>query len=268
MNLELNKIYNGDSLEILKKISDKTINMCITSPPYYGLRDYKVENQLGQEETIEKYVNKLCNIFDEVYRVLKDDGTCWVNIADSYLKNKSLNLVTSYFAIEMCKRGWLLRNEIIWQKPNAMPSSARDRFTCDYEKIFFFTKDSRYYFEQQKEDTKDTYGGKRGSSRTRTKMESAMRDKSEIVKVYKNRNVRSVWQVNTQAFKGIHFATYPEKLLDIPIKAGCPENGIILDPFMGSGTTGVVAKRLNRNYIGIELNNEYIHIANERIKNS
>lgn len=238
--------------------------MCVTSPPYYNLRDYEEESQLGNEKTDAEYIAKLCDIFDEVYKVLADDGTLWVNIADTY-KNKELLNIPSKFVIEMCNRGWKLRNEIIWYKPNAMPCSAKDRFTIDYEKVFFFAKDSKYYFEQQKEPSKDSYGGKRGSSKTRKKFQSAMQDTSDVVTVYKERNVRCVWEINTEPFKGNHFATYPTKLVEVPIKSGCPEGGLVLDPFMGSGTTGLVARRLNRNYLGIDLNPEYVELANKRI---
>lgn len=248
--------------------------MVITSPPYWGLRDYGIEGQLGNENNPNEYIKKLCLIFDEVYRVLKNDGTCWVNLGDTYvskkinnIKNKSLCCIPDRFKIAMVDNGWICRNEIIWYKPNAMPSSVSDRFTVDFEKLFLFTKDKKYYFKQQKEPLQDSYNGKRGSSRTRTKFQSAMcGDCSDVKKVYKNRNKRCVWSINTKPFKEAHFAVYPEELLETPIKAGCPENGIVMDIFMGSGTTGVVTKRLNKNYIGIELNPAYIEIANNRIQ--
>lgn len=270
-----NTILNGDVIETLKKIPSQSIDMIITSPPYWSLRDYDNEHQMGQETTFKEYINKLIDIFNECYRVLKDEGTCWVNIGDTYssnnktgVKKQSLIGIPDRFKIQMIDNGWLCRNEIIWHKPNAMPSSAKTRFNNDYEKLYFFTKNDKYYFEQQKEPNKDSYNGKRGSSRTRKKMQSAMRDTSDVVKVYTERNVRTVWSINTKPFKGKHFAVFPEELIITPIKAGCPEQGIVLDIFMGSGTTGVVAKKLNRNYIGIELNSEYVEIAEERIKNT
>ena len=267
--MQINKIYQGNSLEVLKAFPNECIDMVITSPPYYGLRDYGVDGQLGKESTFQEYITKLCDIFDEVKRVLKNDGTCWVVIGDSYggtadkgnyvdpknplgrnaqseslTKNvtpKCLLQIPSRFAIEMTNRGWILRNELIWHKPNVMPSSVKDRFSVDYEKLLFFSKSKKYYFEQQKEPMKTT-------------------DINPLM-----RNMRCVWNINTQPFKGHHFATFPEKLVETPIKAGTKKGGIVLDIFMGSGTTGVVAKKLGRNYIGIELNEKYVEMAERRI---
>ena len=275
--MNLNTIIQGDALEVLKSFESKSINMCMTSPPYWGLRDYKHIGQLGQEATPEEYINNLCNVFDEVYRVLKNDGTLWVNLGDTYInrkhklvnyKSKSLALIPHLFVIEMCKRGWICRNDIIWHKPNAMPSPVKDRFTVDFEYIFLFTKQERYYFEQQKEPNRDSYNGKRGTSKTRIKLESAMRgDISSERKHYEMRNIRTTWSINTKPFKDAHFATYPDELVRVPILAGCPINGIVLDPFIGSGTTALTALELNRYFIGIELVKESIDIANNRISN-
>lgn len=272
----INTIIEGDALTELKKLPSNYVNMCVTSPPYWGLRDYKHTEQLGQEATPDEYINNLCDVFDEVYRVLRPDGTLWVNISDTYIssrhklkcyKNKSLALIPHLFVIEMTKRGWIPRNDIIWSKPNAMPSPVKDRFTVDFEYVFFFSKSEKYYFEQQKEPNQDSYNGKRGSSRTRKKFESAMRgDTSEVRKEYKTRNVRTTWRINTKPFKDAHFATFPDDLIIIPILAGCPTGGIVLDPFMGSGTTAVTALSLNRFYLGIELVHNSILIANNRIK--
>ena len=219
-------------------------------------------------------------------------GSCWVNLGDTYsgsgkgvggikertkeswvfdkkptieeqLPSKSLLQIPSRFAIEMCNRGWILRNEIIWYKPNAMPQSVRDRFTVDFEKLFFFTKNKKYYFKQQKEQMKTNHiCGK--STRNHSRMVSLnttkQNDFSQDLKISKDlqRNKRSVWSINTKPFKEKHFATYPEELIITPIKACCLENGIVLDPFMGSGTTAVVAKGLGLKYVGIELNPDYI----------
>ena len=271
--LDINKIKNtilqGDTLKTLKQIPDKSVNMVITSPPYWGLKNYGIDGQLGVERTFNEYIVNLILIFNETKRVLREDGVCFVNIGDTYSANrpyqitgtkqvegsqpdigkqpqakdnnyqvKCLYCIPDRFKIAMIDNGWICRNEIIWHKPNAMPQSVKDRFTDDYEKIFLFSKNKKYYFEQQK----------------------------EIALNGKTRNVRSVWSINTKPLKEAHFATYPEKLIETPIKSGCPEDGIVLDIFMGSGTTGVVAKKLHRNYIGIELNPEYIEIANSRIK--
>lgn len=150
------KILLGDSLEVLKELEDESIDMIVTSPPYWALRDYGTKEQLGLESTFDEYINKLCNVFDECKRVLKKNGTCWVNVGDSYINiSKCLAQIPNRFAIEMCNRGWILRNEIIWHKPNAFPSSVKDRFTVDFEKLFFFVKNKKYYFERQLEPVKD-----------------------------------------------------------------------------------------------------------------
>jgi len=299
MEMKANKIYQGDALETLKTFPDKCIDMAITSPPYYGLRDYGVDGQIGLESTFQEYINKLCDIFDEVKRVLKNDGTCWVVIGDSYggtadkgnyvdpknplgrnaqseslTKNvtpKCLLQIPSRFAIEMTNRGWILRNELIWHKPNVIPSSVKDRFTVDYEKIFFFSKSKKYYFEQQKEPMKtNDINPPRGSKGVIGQLNSGLRKqdlvgRSDYTGKDLNRNMRCVWEINTQPFSGSHFAVFPEKLVETPIKAGCPIGGVVLDIFMGSGTTGVVAKKLGRNYIGIELNEKYVEMAEKRI---
>lgn len=286
--MQLNKIYNGDALDVLKTFPDECVDMVITSPPYWALRDYGAEGQLGLETTFQEYINKLCDIFDEVKRVLKKSGSCWVNLGDAYsgsgkgvggIKSKSLLQIPSRFAIGMCNRGWILRNEIIWHKPNAMPQSVRDRFTVDYEKLFFFVKSKKYYFEQQKEPmiTTDT-NPPRGSKGVLGQENSGLRKQDQIGRAdYTGfnkrylppkdlmRNKRSVWSINTKPFKEKHFATYPEELIITPIKACCPENGIVLDPFMGSGTTAVVARSLGLKYVGIELNPDYIKIADKRL---
>lgn len=315
--IDKNKIYTGHALEILKSFDDKSINMCITSPPYWSLRDYNTtpvkwnddwNGELGAEPDFEQYINHLCDVFDEVKRVLKDDGTCWVNIGDTYggsclglsygvrskgkksflkttdylpkvahsrgIHSKSLLLIPFRFAIEMINRGWTIRNVIIWHKPNGTPESVKDRFTNDFEYLFFFSKSKKYYFEQQFEPYANTtvQRSKRNNNSKKTgqykglTVEHLQKMREKILSdESKGRNKRAVWHISTTGFKGAHFATYPTKLIETPIKAGCPENGIILDPFIGSGTTAVVAKELNRNYIGIELNPEYIKIAEDRI---
>lgn len=295
MTLELNKIYQGDCLEVLKSFPDESVDCVVTSPPYYGLRDYGVKGQIGLETTFQEYINKLCDIFDEVKRVLKPKGTCWVNMGDTYngnktgytdtnkngkipsenlikkksskeLKEKTLCSIPARFSIEMCDRGWILRNEIIWYEPNVMPQSVKDRFTVDFEKIFFFVKNKKYWFETQYEPHESQphkYNGSKYKSIGKTSR--AESDGSEFYNP-QGRNKRSVWKISTRPYKESHFATFPEALIETPIKAGCPENGIVLDPFMGAGTTGVVALKLNRSYIGIELNPEYIELAEKRIE--
>lgn len=179
--------------------------------------------------------------------------------------------IPSRFAIEMANRGWILRNEIIWHKPNCMPQSVTDRFTVDYEKVFFFTKSKRYFFEQQKE--KAIWGGDRRAGMGRIHYEGKKRKRGEkangqenFVSIQQERNVRSVWKIATTKFKEAHFATFPEALIEPMIRAGCPKGGIVLDPFIGAGTTAVVALKQDKKYIGIEINSNYITIINNRIK--
>lgn len=277
-----NKILLGDAAEIIRKLPDESIDCVVTSPPYWALRDYSVDRQIGLEPDFRQYVEKLCEVFDEVKRVLKSSGTCWVNLGDTYgtgsgagvrIGKQATNRGTQYnrkwqekgkagvkgmekcllqiparFAIAMCDRGWILRNEIIWHKPNAMPQSVKDRFTVDFEKIFFFVKSRSYLFETQY----DPY----------TKLLNHL-DGNRPVAV--GRNKRCIWSINTRPQKDAHFATFPPALVETPIKAGCTEGGIVLDPFIGSGTTAEVAHLLGRNFIGIELNPDYVIIANKRL---
>ena len=441
-----NKILQGDALTKLRELPEKSINMCMTSPPYWALRDYGVDGQLGLEPTFDQYISDLCDIFDGVKRVLRDDGTCWVNLGDTYygsgagtqknlpknpkckesytmpylahkhtqrnewkrpsreafseagigkkclecgkeiktgsngqfcsreclnkqgndfrsqnrlLPNKCLTMIPMRFAIEMVNRGWILRNVIIWHKPNCMPSSVKDRFTVDFEYIFFFSKKKKYYFETQYEDfangsdvdyRKKLRAGKRydlkepyknnvpyavqprdkefveyrnlpnlkelskalNEERKRInltvedieitldsqaphhwfsresypsvedwnklkdigfklpkfdkQMTEVFNKSSEKTSSPMGRNKRTVWSICPKPFKEAHFAVYPEELCETPIKAGCPVGGIVLDPFFGAGTTGLVALKQNKKFIGIELNKEYIEIATKRLK--
>ena len=308
------KLIQGDCLTELKKLDSESINCCITSPPYWALRDYGVEGQLGLEPTFQEYITKLCDIFDEVKRVLRKDGTCWVNLGDTYggsgagtwqnkpadakskevytlpygksscskmrgtPQDKCLLQIPSRFSIEMCNRGWILRNTIIWQKQNCMPSSVKDRFTVDYECIFFFVKNKKYWFEQQHEpyvlNTDMAYrrklrcGRKYGVKRPYKDNQPLSHSKTPAVVNPQGRNKRCVWNINTKPFKGAHFAVFPEELIETPIKAGCPKGGVVMDIFSGAGTTGVVAKKLGREFIGIELNPEYMEMAEKRIANT
>jgi site-specific DNA-methyltransferase (adenine-specific) len=290
----VNKIIQGPALSVLKTLPDKSIDMCLTSPPYWRLRDYKIKGQLGLESTFQEYINKLCNIFDEVKRVLKKEGTCWVNLGDTYggssggyhphpnelrankhqVARKSIGFdkhllqIPGRFSIEMCNRGWILRNEIIWHKPNSMPVSANDRFTVDFEKMFFFTKNKKYYFEQQLEKAKmNRWGGNKFQLKSdyKYKNKAAVRIRNRKNMMPEKRNKRCVWTINTEPYSDAHFAVYPEELCQTPIIAGCPKDGVVIDPFSGSGTTALVALKLGRKFIGIELNPEYIKIAKKRI---
>lgn len=306
--MEVNRIIEGNSLQVLKTLPDNSIDCCITSPPYYGLRNYGMEGQIGLEPKIDDFIFNLVSIFDEVYRVLRPTGTCFVNLGDTYssisggmgksdknrptggqpkfgkranatmdfeqnkdtgLKEKSLCLVPERFAIAMLNQGWILRNQIIWHKPNQMPQSATDRFTVDFEKIFFFVKKPNgYYFEQQLEPyTKplDRWGGDNleanGNSTWDEGTGQTAYRKRNMRPNPEGKNMRTVWSINTVPTMDAHFATYPQRLVERMIKAGCPENGVVLDPFFGSGTTGIYARKVNRNYVGIELNPEYVKIA-------
>ena len=397
--MEFNTILQGDSLEKLKTLPDNIIDCCVTSPPYYGLRDYgtgtwvggdpncphkrmskfsehtttghaqeelignvgdaiyktvcplcgavREDKQIGLEETPEAYIERLVRVFHEVKRVLKDDGTLWLNIGDSYwgigsrgynftdklteasklqegskgtidlsnipklvgnvdgYKNKDLIGIPWMLAFALRADGWYLRQDIIWQKPNPMPESVKDRCTKSHEYIFLLSKKPKYYFDYEAIQEEASSNGKitcDGNSHIRfggnkygdnddphyaTKSGKEWRPQHKNLQYdgqqnhsmherrakglpdeeYLVRNKRDVWSIATQAVKEAHFATFPEKLIEPCILAGCPVGGVVLDPFFGSGTTGRVATKLNRQYLGIELNPEYIQIANKRTDN-
>lgn len=295
----MDKILQGDVVAVLKTLPDESVDCVVTSPPYYALRDYGMEGQIGLENSAEDYVWVLMQVFDEIKRVLKKTGTLWVNIGDTYYgggrnkgnhnpkvksksvrglvdlgdtvpgpkgQAKSLAQIPSRFALAMTSRDWILRNEIIWHKPNCMPSSVKDRFTVDFEKVYFFTKSTHYHFEQQFEPA--AYDGRKD-----TKYKGGPKDMAggaherwqKDAQGNHIKNKRSVWSISTKPFKEAHFATFPEDLIEPMVLAGCPQGGAVLDPFMGAGTTGVVAKKLGRHYLGIELNPEYIKMAEARI---
>lgn len=260
----------GDAEEQLRTLESESVNVCVTSPPYYNLRDYGITGQIGMEDTPEEYIKNLVCVFREVRRVLRKDGTLWVNIGDSYtsgnrknrdrvrkvkgremairkptpegLKPKELLGIPWRLALALQADGWYLRSDIIWNKSNAMPESVKDRPTRSHEYIFLLSRSQKYYFDME-----------------RIK-EPCITQKGE-----KRRNKRDVWTIGTTGFKGDHFAVFPEKLIEPCILAGCPEGGVVLDPFTGSGTTGIVAKRLNRGFVGIEINPQYLKIATERV---
>jgi len=299
MHLETNIIHVGDNIFHLTNIPDASVDMCVTSPPYYNLRDYKNSNQIGAENTVSDFVENLCKVFDEVKRILKPTGSCWVNIGDTYDKKRLLQ-VPSRFEIAMCDRGWHLRNEIIWSKPNPQPISSKDRFWGNHEKFFWFVKDvKKYYFnrdpilvpqaeisirrmfsknnmDKRKDFNASSKEGFAISSSSQDKHYARMREEmgidkefnyEELIKSGKcpTRPEFDTWDIPSVTYKGAHFAVYPPELIEKPILSCCPEQGIVIDPFMGSGTTGEVAKLNNRKYIGLELNTEYAILANERI---
>lgn len=339
--MEKNKIYVGNCIKGMKKLPDGIVNCCVTSPPYYGLRDYGNDEQIGLEETPEAYVAKLVEVFREVKRVLRDDGTCWLNLGDSYsshkdcksigqtlakgtnretahemalgksrvrdtkmlksqgLKNKDLIGIPWMVAFALRQDGWYLRQDIIWNKPNPMPESVTDRCTKSHEYIFLLSKSQTYYYDSEAiqepcADQKRTnyQSGSRPNGINKDRNDNDLSERSKTWKPkmkniqekgqqpnsfhinrangkkdeeYTVRNKRSVWTVNTKPYTEAHFATYPEDLIAPCIKAGCPVGGTVLDPFMGAGTTAVVSRKLNRNYIGFELNEKYVKIANKRL---
>ena len=352
--MQTNIIHNQNCLDGMKALPDNSIDCCVTSPPYFGLRDYGTEEQIGMEQTPDEFVDKLLEVFTEVKRVLKPEGTLWLNLGDSYngypanvkrggelsgqnqharqfkesgyglavknMKPKDLIGIPWMVAFALRANGWYLRQDIIWHKPNPMPESVTDRCTKSHEYIFLLSKSQKYFYDidsirtpvkdstvqrmmQQIEDQK-------GSDRVPGKTNGTMKavgpgrkprigvdtnggnQASETgIKAYSHRgtgdkkltghsgnfdsdgnligdgmaNKKSVWTVTTKPFKEAHFATFPEDLIVDCIKAGCPEGGTVLDPFGGAGTTAVVARKLNRNYLLYELNPDYIKIANKRL---
>lgn len=347
-------ILNGDSLSTLKELSDKSVNCIITSPPYFGLRDYgtakweggdpncdhiadesktkvfgneefnkdrpsrketkiagyfedichkcgakKIDYQIGLEKTVDEYVNKLVEIFRECRRVLRDDGTFWLNLGDSYygsgkgqtkngcddpkqpklngmklsvhkneiLKPKDLIGIPWKVAFALQSDGWYLRQDIIWQKGNPMPESVTDRCTRSHEYIFLLSKKPKYHFDHKAIQEPVVNPGKPRKFRdAKENSAGTMRNDNGRVFIPKDkRNKRSVWSINPKPYRGAHFATFPVDLVLPCLLAGCPENGVVLDPFFGAGTTGLVAQRNNRKFIGIELNSEYVELAKNRL---
>lgn len=338
------EIKHGDWLNILSNMPDESVYCCVTSPPYWGLRDYGVPGQLGLERTPDEYVAKVVEGFREVRRVLRKDGTLWLNLGDTYagsrcgenkdgftgrhvvetdtfvkskregkrwgggdmacpgLKPKDLIGIPWRVAFALQADGWYLRQDIIWAKPNPMPESVTDRCTKAHEYLFLLSKSARYYFDQDAirepfadssiqrlaQDVENQAGSERVPGKTNGPMKavglnanrssyrpgsaSSMNGGEHIAKSDAGlplnpagRNKRSVWEVTTQGYSEAHFATFPPKLVEPCILAGCPEGGTVLDPFAGAGTTGLVALRLGRRFLGIELNQEYINMANRRI---
>ena len=298
-------ILFGDCLETLKEFDEKA-RCCITSPPYYGLRNYGGEDcQIGLEESPEEYIQKLVEVFREVRNNLTEDGTLWLNIGDSYynyrpgkgqalnkqsvsntkqdlpdkcarrgnkfegLKEKDLIGIPWMLAYALRAEGWYLRQDIIWHKPTPMPESVRDRCTKAHEYIFLFSKNKKYFYDNEaiKEPAKDW--GTRDRSKGKYHNEgTGLQPHSGLSKSYPTKNKRSVWSITNKPYKGSHFAVFPPDLIEPCIKAGSEEGDIVLDPFMGSGTTAMVAKSLGRDYIGCELHQDYSDLINKRITQS
>lgn len=373
--MSLLQLRCGDALTELQKLEPESVDCCITSPPYWALRDYKCNGQLGLEPTFQEYINKLVTIFDEVKRVLKRSGSCWVVIGDTYTATKSLAMIPERFSIAMIDRGWILRNKIIWYKPNCMPSSAKDRFTVDWEYVYFFVNSQRYFFETQYEPLESTERLRYPVMPIGGHKYADVQSHNPFVKPALGRIKRCVWKISTRPYSGAHFAVFPPQLVESMIRAGCPEyicnkcqeprklqyeetrlatrpgfdvgNGksgkhddpnemlhrsdlskyrqqiirtprvdsrhfradgtyykiggnkyteaglssgnpnrprtgnlimtdcgcnagfhssVVIDPFMGSGTVGLVAAQNARDFIGIELNPEYIEMAKKRLE--
>lgn len=340
-------ILHGNAIDILKTLPEKSVHCCVTSPPYYGLRDYGVEGQIGLEDSPESFLDRLVEVFREVRRVLRDDGTLWVNMGDSYAgrgrrgggdptigkrnvgqpypekvmpdncKPKDLLGIPWLLAFALRADGWYLRQDIIWAKPNPMPESVTDRCTKSHEYIFLLSKSPKYYYDANaiKEPcvqnemangfrggaycNNETFNNEKGGNRKakgnyrkpsgwdiekgshETIHKTGRRyggkkytenpdvfNRTKSGNIYEptgSRNKRDVWTVATQGFKEAHFATFPTELIRPCILAGCPKNGVVLDPFFGSGTTGQVAIEEGRRFIGIELNAEYIKISQRRL---
>lgn len=327
-------VINGDCLQVLRTLPDCSVDCCVTSPPYFGLRDYGVDEQIGLEETPDEYINKLVVVFREVKRILKDEGTLWLNIGDSYsgsgkgawsnkksqkevyvpdtksrqskmpkvwngIKPKDLIGIPWMLAFALRTDGWYLRQDIIWAKPNPMPESVKDRCTKSHEYIFLLSKSKKYFYDAEAiaepvanstiERLKQDVENQKGSERVQGKINGNMKavapryggkkytENPDVFNRTKSgnaydfrpfRNKRDVWNVSTKPFKEAHFATFPKDLIEPCILAGCPVGGSVLDPFFGSGTTGVVAVENQRDFVGIELNPEYCNMSTQRVNNT
>lgn len=299
------KVINADCRAALRDMPDQSANCIVTSPPYFGLRDYGMTAQIGLEQTPEAFVAELVGVFREARRVLRDDGTLWLNLGDSYassgkiggagdgigsdgyirnnregrgrspaggLSAKQLLGIPWRVAFALQADGWYLRQDIIWHKPNPMPESVKDRCTKAHEYVFLLSKSPSYYFDAEaiKEESVDLESHRGMKARRPDKREgdpffATKVGNNAVGKTYPTRNRRSVWTVTTKPFSGAHFATFPPDLIEPCILAGCPIGGTVLDPFGGAGTTGMVADRHGRNAILIELNPDYAEMARKRI---
>lgn len=263
-------ILIGDVKEQIHKLQPKSIQTVVTSPPYWGLRDYKTDGQLGQEKKADMYIQNLSDVFDAIGTYLTDDGTLWVNLGDSY-KNGNLVGIPWLFAFQMKRLGWILRQDIIWAKPNPTPESVKNRCTKSHEYIFMFAKSKNYFYDSKAIAEPSTWFGiDRRSGRGRYVYDTKFKGEKgngqqAFVTVNPTKNKRDVWSVATKPYKGAHFAVMPESLVQPCILAATKPGDTVLDPFMGSGTVGVVSKKLKREFIGIEINADYVTMAEKRI---
>lgn len=278
--LPRNQVLCGDSLTVLKSLPDEIADTVVTSPPYYRQRDYSGEHQLGLENSPDEYVQRLAAVFDECRRVLKPAGSLWLVIGDKYLNGELLGMPWRV-ALAMKDRGWILRSDIIWHKPNAMPSAVKTRPTVDHEYVFFFTKSKEYFYDADAirephvtfTEKSKMRGGRnhffrRGSTPEQGKnggdnnLHDARWDQAFHPK---GRNKRTVWSISLSKFREAHFAVFPESLVETCIHAGCPADGLVLDPFLGSGTTALVAHKLGRDYLGIDCVSDFCDMARRRL---
>jgi DNA modification methylase len=298
-------IIYGDCREKLKELGPESVQMCVTSPPYWGLRDYGHDDQLGLEETPEEYTDNMVEVFRQVKRVLRDDGTLWLNLGDSYnttmgttsytginehgsselknrkgltcksLKPKDLVGIPWRVAFALQADGWYLRQDIIWHKPNPMPESVTDRCTKSHEYIFLMSKSAKYFYDADaisepiQDSTVERYKTGWDGDRKRGWPGGAQNNfhkyiGSEKAQSVTHRNKRSVWTITTKSYSEAHFAVFPQELIEPCIQAGSKVGDVVLDPFFGSGTTGEVAERFGRNYVGIELNEDYKSLQQKR----
>ncbi len=302
------RILHGDCRDVLKTLPDASVHCCVTSPPYFGLRDYGMAEQIGLEQTPDAFVAELVAVFREVRRVLRDDGTLWLNIGDSYAANRAYQVASTLMngdatnaaqagsgrgmraadfgikpkdligipwrvAFALQADGWYLRQDIIWSKPNPMPESVTDRCTKAHEYVFLMSKSERYSCDMDAiaeqatgaapGNTGPTKGGRAAADGVEQHNTAA---NLHLIGARETRNKRSVWTIATKPYSEAHFATMAPELAETCIKAGCPVGGVVLDPFGGAGTTGLVADRLQRDALLIELNPDYAQIAEKRIK--
>ena len=300
----MHTLITGDAVASLLTLQDESAHCCVTSPPYYGLRDYGISGQIGAERTPDEYVEKVVGVFREVWRVLRNDGTLWLNVGDSYnssthwtgggpnagagntanvttsdrrgilkgLKAKNLIGIPWRVAFALQADGWLLRQDVVWNKPNAMPESVKDRCTRSHEYLFMFAKSSRYYYDHEAvmepavSDHASGNGYKRDARLSYKNVDGSVRgNDSQWNGVGGMRNRRSVWTICTRPYKGAHFAVFPEELVRPCILAGCPAGGAVLDPFCGSGTTAAVACQEGRRSISVEISPEYTALYEKRM---
>ena len=276
----LDLIHEGNATSVLQDFPSNSIDCIITSPPYFSQRNYSTSTQIGNESSPIEYVRNLRVVFSECKRILKDSGTLWLNIGDKYFRGHLLGLPwRTAFALQ--DDGWMLRSDIIWHKPNAMPSSVKSRPTVDHEYIFLFTKTLDYYYdvdavrephvtftsESRMKGGRNHFGKVNGTPETgKNGGDSNLHDGRWDQAFHpKGRNRRTVWSIPLSKFREAHFAVFPEKLVELCLLAGCPENGIVLDPFLGSGTTAVVAQKFGRHYLGIDNNSQFCEMARHRL---